>query len=136
LADLKEVDAFIGRSAIDNADFKRYPLIPGHFAYVKIAEGCNHACSFCVIPKLKGPLKSRSLSSILREVRRLDDECKHEINIIGQDISLYGLDLYKELRLGKLVREILPLLHNVRWLRLLYLHPDNLTEDLVSLIAG
>ena len=133
---LKEVDAFVGRLELEDKNNQSYSLLPKHFAYLKIAEGCNHPCSFCAIPKIKGRLKSRKMASIIEEVRRLDREGKSEIDIIGQDISHYGLDIYKKPRLSALVRKIAGQLRNVRWLRLLYLYPDNIDDELLDLIAG
>ena len=136
LSNLSEVDAFVGRLEFeDGLSYKKYPLTAGHTAYLKISEGCNHSCSFCVIPKIKGRLKSRAAKSIIEEVKRLDEEKKAEINIIGQDISMYGLDIDKKLSLSGLLTKIIGALNNVRWLRLLYLHPENLTPDLIRLIA-
>lgn len=136
LSSFGEVDAFIGRISLNQNSLKRYPLVPGHFAYLKISEGCNHNCSFCVIPKIKGRHQSRNIDSILKEVRRLDKEGKSEINIIGQDITLYGLDIYKKLYLAQLLKEIVKSLKNIRWIRLLYLQPGHLTADLIEIIAS
>ncbi len=133
---LKEVDAFVGRAELEDKNQGSYSLLPKHFAYLKIAEGCNHPCSFCVIPKIKGRLKSRKMASIIEEVRRLDREGRSEIDIIGQDISHYGLDIYKKPRLADLAGKISRQLGNVRWLRLLYLYPDNIDDELLDLIAG
>lgn len=136
LSNLSEVDAFVGRLEFDNSlSYKKYPLTAAHTGYLKISEGCNHSCSFCVIPKIKGRLKSRAAESIIEEVKRLDEEKKAEINIIGQDISMYGLDIDKKLALSSLLTKIIGALNNVRWLRLLYLYPENLTPDLIRLIA-
>lgn len=132
---LSEVDAFMGRLALSNENNESFPLTPRHFAYLKISEGCNHGCSFCVIPKIKGRLQSRTMESILEEVRIMDDAGKQEINIIGQDVSAYGLDIYKKLELSTLLRKISASLKNVRWLRVLYLHPEHLTPGLMRLIA-
>lgn len=136
LPHFKEVDAFIGKQGFADEVSSRYSLTPGHFAYLKIAEGCNHGCSFCVIPKIKGRLKSRTIESILTEARQLDKEGKSEINLIGQDVSHYGLDIYKKLELASLVRTISAVTKNIRWLRLLYLHPNHLTDDLIHTIAA
>jgi ribosomal protein S12 methylthiotransferase len=136
LPHLKEVDAFVGRVGLENrSGQKPYQLTPGHFAYLKISEGCNHGCSFCVIPKIKGALQSRTIASIVKEARQLDKEKKSEINLVGQDISIYGLDIYKKLSLSRLLREITASLKRIRWLRLLYLHPHNLSDDLLGIIA-
>jgi len=135
LPNLEEIDAFVGRMALSNENKESFPLTPRHFAYLKISEGCNHTCSFCVIPKIKGHLQSRRMESILEEVRIMDNVGKREINIIGQDASAYGLDIYKKLELSRLLRKISASLKNVRWLRLLYLHPQHLTDGLMRLIA-
>lgn len=137
LPHLKEVDAFVGRIELgDKGPLRSYSLTPKHFAYLKIAEGCSHACSFCVIPKIKGRLKSRSREAILRESRRLDRQKKSEINLIGQDISHYGLDIYKKLELANLLRAIAASLRYARWLRLLYLHPENVSDELLGVISS
>lgn len=136
LPHLKEVDAFVGRQELENnGGLKSYSLTPKHFAYLKISEGCNHACSFCVIPRIKGRLRSRAAEYILKEVKRLDAEGKSEINIVGQDISHYGLDISGKLELTNLLRRTAARLKHIRWLRLLYLHPNNVTNDLIRLIA-
>lgn len=136
LPHLKEVDAFVGRIALENnGGLKGYELTPKHFAYLKISEGCNHRCSFCVIPQLKGRLQSRTIPSIINEVKQLEREKKSEINLIGQDISHYGLDIYKKLELARLLRAVTATVKHARWLRLLYLHPNNMTDDVMRLIA-
>lgn len=134
---LPEVDAFVGRLEFEpeSGASKKYSLTATHTGYLKISEGCNHSCSFCVIPKIKGRLKSRAIESIIEQVKRLDKEKKAEINIIGQDISMYGWDIDKRLGLGSVLGKIAAALNNVRWLRLLYLHPENLTPDLIRRIA-
>ncbi len=136
LPHLKEVDAFMGRLSLSDDNAKSYTLSPKHSAYLKISEGCNHHCSFCIIPKIKGRLQSRTVNSIIKEAKRLDAEGKSEINLIGQDISHYGLDIYKRLQLGALLRAISSSLTHVKWLRLLYLHPHHITGDLLRAIAN
>lgn len=137
LSNLPEVDALVGRLEFEPAGgtSKKYSLTAKHTGYLKISEGCNHFCSFCVIPKIKGRLTSRAVESVIEEVKRLDQEKKAEINIIGQDISMYGWDIDKRLGLSSLLTKITGGLNNIRWLRLLYLHPENLTPDLIRLIA-
>lgn len=138
LPHLKEVDAFVGRIELGDkgVSLRSYSLTPKHFAYLKIAEGCSHSCSFCVIPKIKGRLKSRSREAILREAAWLDRQKKSEVNLIGQDISHYGLDIYKKLELASLLRAIAASLKHVRWLRLLYLHPENVSDELLGVISN
>ncbi|MFH1691275.1 MAG: MiaB/RimO family radical SAM methylthiotransferase [Candidatus Omnitrophota bacterium] len=142
----KEVDGFMGL-----ADFKKIfdpetRLTPYHFAYLKISEGCTNCCSFCAIPAIKGPLRSRKISAILDEVRFLEDQGVAELNIVGQDTTLYGMDLQKssfssknkKLRgagLVNLVEKILKV-SRIPWVRLLYLHPLGVSKDLMDLIAS
>jgi ribosomal protein S12 methylthiotransferase len=130
---LKEVDAFVGRISLNHTQ-KNYSLTPRHFAYVKICEGCLNNCSFCVIPKIKGKFSSRSIDSVIQEVSALDRRSVMEINIIGQDITLYGKDIYKEMKLTGLLKDILSHTRNVKWIRLLYLHPSRITNELLDLI--
>lgn len=134
---LKEVDAFVGRLSWDEKkDFPTYKLTPKHFAYVKICEGCINNCSYCVIPKIKGPLKSRPLNSIISEVIRLDKEKVSEINLIGQDITSYGVDFCKTPQLIYLLKEILAKTKNFKWLRLLYTNPSRISDELLNLIKN
>jgi ribosomal protein S12 methylthiotransferase len=113
-------------------------LTPRHTAYVKIAEGCANPCTYCAIPRIKGPLRSRSEEEVLREVRELDAQGVREINIVGQDITLYGPTPRRRTRGLPLVRLLNKILKQTRipWVRLLYLHPQRLTDELVALIAS
>ncbi len=132
---LPEVDAFLGRQDIIGSTHPKFSLTPRHYSYVKICEGCLNACSYCIIPKIKGPLKSRTIESILKEVKLLDKGYRREINIIGQDISQYGFDIYGRYRLDTLLGKITKGLKNIKWVRLLYLHPAHITKSLIALIA-
>nr|WP_283775454.1 30S ribosomal protein S12 methylthiotransferase RimO [Desulfuromonas sp. CSMB_57] len=107
---------------------------PFYSTYVKIAEGCSNFCSYCVIPQLRGPLRSRSIDSVVAEVRRLVDEGVQEINLIAQDITAFGNDRHDGARLEGLLRELVKI-DGLQWLRLLYAYPDGVTEDLVELVA-
>lgn len=133
---LKEVDAFVGRLSLDNFPKARYNLVPKHFAYLKISEGCNNNCSYCVIPKIKGRFKSRLMEDILEEVKLLDKNKTKEINIIGQDITSYGLDIYKNPALSELLKQIISTTKNIKWIRLLYTYPTNIDDELIELIAN
>lgn len=136
LKEFKGVDAFMGRLAIDNNNFaESVKITPKHFAYVKISEGCINRCSYCVIPDIKGPLKSRPIESIIEEIKGLDKSSVSEINIVGQDTSSYGIDLYGSSNIVKLLREILKTVKNIRWIRLLYAHPNHIIDELIKLIA-
>jgi len=135
LPSLKEVDAFLGRISLNHTK-KRCLLTPRHYAYVKVCEGCQNNCSFCIIPKIKGRFTSRSINSVIEEVKSLEGEAVKEINIIGQDITLYGGDLYKKFKLTELLKNILSNAKNINWVRLLYLHPSRITDDLLGLIKN
>ena len=115
-------------------DSPRVRLTPLHYTYLKIQEGCGNKCSFCVIPQIKGPLRSRTKESIIREVERLPAGVS-EINVIGQDISMYGLDIYRELKLAELLKKIVSS-SRAKWIRLLYAHPARLTSELIELIKN
>lgn len=107
---------------------------PFYSAYVKIAEGCNNLCSYCIIPQLRGPLRSRSIASVKAEVQRLVESGVQEINLIAQDITAFGADRHDGAHLEGLLRELvtIPELH---WLRLLYAYPDGITDGLIELVA-
>jgi ribosomal protein S12 methylthiotransferase len=128
-----EVDAFVGRSDLV-AEPKRVALTPGHYAYLKICEGCLNNCSFCVIPKIKSDFRSLKISSVLKQVEGFNRQGLSELNIIGQDITGYGLDLYAKFKLAQLVKSIARKSPRIGWLRLLYLYPSRVTEDLLRLI--
>ncbi|MEW6101067.1 MAG: MiaB/RimO family radical SAM methylthiotransferase [Candidatus Omnitrophota bacterium] len=132
LRELPEVDAFMGKVSL-NHQMHRYP-ITCHYAYLKICEGCINSCSFCAIPRIKGKFISLDFDSVLRQAQAMDRQKISEINIIGQDISGYGLDLYRELRLAGLLKAIARECRNTRWLRLLYLHPNRITDELLEVL--
>ena len=132
---------------IPDYDTPRFRLTPAHFAYVKIAEGCNHPCSFCVIPQMRGRHRSRPPESVLTEIRGLVSEGVREINLISQDTTYYGMDLWREkagprqpvdsLRgptLAALIREIQKI-EGEFWVRLLYTHPAHWSDELIETIA-
>ena len=174
--ELPEVDAFIGldqvseagaifRRVLDNApagplnlvtaksryipDFAtpRFRLTPNHSAYVKIAEGCNHPCSFCVIPQMRGRHRSRQIDSVVREIRGLVAEGVKEINLISQDTTYYGMDLWEQkagprqpvdAARGTSLIHLLDEIGQIGgdfWVRLLYTHPAHWSDDLIAAIA-
>ena len=113
----------------------RYSLTPDHFAYVKISEGCINACSYCMIPKMKGAHRSRSVESIVLEIKKLAGERSlSEVNLVGQDTAAFGYDKDKTFQLPRLLREINKE-KSVPWLRLLYAHPGHVTDELIDAIA-
>jgi len=106
---------------------------PPYTAYLKIAEGCSHRCSFCTIPKIKGPYKSRAPESIITEVKNLAIQGVKEINLIAQDTTFYGKDLNNKTDLVYLLKK-LSQLKGIEWIRVLYCHPDHLSSDLINII--
>jgi ribosomal protein S12 methylthiotransferase len=132
---------------IPDYDTPRFRLTPAHFAYVKIAEGCNHPCSFCVIPQMRGKHRSRTPESVLAEIRGLVSEGVREINLISQDTTYYGMDLWlwkagprqpvdstRGPTLAALLREIQEI-EGEFWVRLLYTHPAHWSDELIETIA-
>ncbi|MBU1864684.1 MAG: 30S ribosomal protein S12 methylthiotransferase RimO [Candidatus Omnitrophica bacterium] len=109
----------------------RFFLTPPFVKYVKIAEGCDHQCSFCVIPHLRGSYRSREIESIVTEVTSLVDQGLREVVLIAQDTSYYGKDRYGQLRFADLLHAISNI-KGLTWIRPLYLHPKHITADLVS----
>src|ERR1051326_8613489 len=150
------VDVHVRPNYIPDFATPRFRLTPGHFAYVKIAEGCNHPCSFCIIPRMRGSHRSRSHSDIVEEARRLIADGVKELNLISQDSTYYGLDLRPRhsraisspekftaaarslpagaTTLGTLLGELNGLPGDF-WIRLLYTHPAHWTDELIQTIA-
>ena len=112
----------------------RAASLPSYTAYVKIAEGCDRPCAFCIIPKLRGVQRSRSPESVEREVRELVARGCVEINLVAQDLTNYGSDLPDEPTLAQLVRRLAPV-EGLRWLRLHYLYPSAVTDELLEVVA-
>jgi ribosomal protein S12 methylthiotransferase len=108
---------------------------PNHTAYVKIAEGCSHRCSFCTIPTIKGPYRSRPHESIITEVKNLAEKGTKEINLIAQDTTFYGKDLTNKKDLSYLLKQ-LSQINGIEWIRMLYCHPDHFSQDLINTIRG
>lgn len=106
---------------------------PNHTAYVKIAEGCSHRCSFCTIPTIKGPYRSRPHESIITEVKNLAEKGTKEINLIAQDTTFYGKDLTNKKDLAYLLKQ-LSKIESIEWIRMLYCHPDHFSHDLINTI--
>lgn len=107
---------------------------PGHYAYVKVAEGCDNRCSYCAIPDIRGPYRSRELDSIVCEVENLAKTGCKEIILIAQDTSRYGEDLYGSPRLAELLRR-LSQVPDISWIRWLYGYPTRITDELIQTIA-
>ena len=130
---LPEVDAFVGKVSL-NHGVSRFAITPAHYAYLKICEGCIHNCSYCVIPKIKGRFASLDINSVLDKVNGFDEDRISELNIIGQDITGYGLDLYGARKLPGLLKKIIKKAKHISWIRLLYLYPGEGIEELIPMI--
>jgi len=125
----------------------RWRLTPKHYAYLKIAEGCNHPCSFCVIPQMRGKHRSRTIESVRREAEQLVGEGVKELLLISQDTTYFGMDRWTEGRSpraqvsstrGENLIDLLEALHSIRgdfWIRLLYTHPAHWSDELIAAIA-
>lgn len=112
----------------------RVQITVGSSSYIKIAEGCNYSCGYCVIPKLRGPYISRPMESIIKEAETLANKGVSEVILIAQDTSGYGIDLYKKPMLSKLLEE-LNKIENLNWIRVLYTYPTNFNDELIDAIA-
>lgn len=160
--ELKEVDAFVGvgslnkivsviRQILDGCarsvkagqpEFlyshtsPREFLTPGHFAYIKISEGCQNLCSYCIIPTLRGKYRSRPMDSVLKEADLLLKRYRvSEINLIGQDTTMYGQDLYGRSKLATLLKKLSKKAKG-SWIRLLYTHPAHISGELIAVVKN
>ena len=114
-------------------DGERLVTTPPYTAYLKIAEGCSNGCAFCIIPKLRGRYRSRSMEALLAEARQLADSGVKELIVIAQDITRYGMDLEEPSSLARLLKELCKL--DFHWIRLHYLYPEVITDELIDPIA-
>jgi len=132
---------------IPDYDTPRFRLTPKHFAYIKIAEGCNHPCTFCIIPQIRGRHRSRTVASVVAEARQLVKEGVKELNLISQDTTFFGMDTWEQrpnprtpvdssrgTALTTLLRE-LNAIEGDFWIRLLYTHPAHWSDELIKTIA-
>ena len=117
-----------------DADTPRVLTTPKHFSYVKIAEGCDYTCAFCIIPTLRGEYRSRTRESIVAEARSLADRGVKELLLISQDTTFYGIDRQERGALAKLLRELNEV-DGLEWIRLLYLYPTTITDDVLAAMA-
>jgi len=136
--ELHEADLIFGTGSPDylyDEHSPRFRLTPKHYAYVKISEGCSNLCSYCIISRLRGAFRSRTVASVVKEVKKLSGAPGlREIDLIGQDTTLFGLDIYGKPVLAQLLREICRVKNKVKWIRLLYTHPAHYTDGLISTI--
>ncbi len=160
LDEMPEIDAIIGTGAWDkimevieetlkgrrvimigdekiiyNAKTPRLRTTPNYTAYVKVAEGCDHACAFCAIPIIRGKQISRTIEDIFAEVQNLADNGVKEINLIAQDTTNYGRDIYGKPSLANLLRELVKI-EKISWIRILYAYPQSFTDELIDIMAS
>lgn len=158
-AELPEVDAIVGigcngniveivdkalgsdETSVSVSDKENLPLsgarvltTPEYWAYLKIADGCSNCCTYCAIPEIRGPFRSRPMESVLEEAKDLAENGIKELILIAQDTTRYGEDIYGELKLPELLRELCKI-EKLQWIRLLYCYPDRLTDELIETIA-
>ena len=158
--EIPEVDVIIGTTAIDSivdavnealagrsenhyADLNAKPLsgvkrvvtTGGHFAYMKIAEGCNKHCTYCIIPKVRGDFRSVPMEHLLKEAEDLAEKGVKELILVAQETTLYGVDLYGEKSLHKLLHELAQV-PGIYWIRILYCYPEEITDELIETIKS
>ena len=160
LKELPEVDAVIGTGDVDkiekvvdeilagkkavetknmtflaNANTDRILTTAPHTAYLKISEGCNRACTYCIIPQMRGRLRSRSIEDIVEEAKRLVASGVREINLLAQETTEYGIDLYGDKKLAALMKELCKI-EGLKWLRTYYMHPEYVTDELIEVMKS
>jgi ribosomal protein S12 methylthiotransferase len=117
-----------------DANTPRRLATPGHYAYVKIAEGCDYKCAFCIIPKMRGHYRSRTIESVVQEARQLASRGVKELLLISQDTTFYGIDRKERGALPRLLRQ-LDAVAGLEWIRLLYLYPTTISDEVIDAIA-
>lgn len=140
----EKIDTYIedflktGKRVLDNEHkekmiFENLRIVstPKHYAYLKISEGCNNNCTFCIIPKIRGRHVSRSIESLVNEAKLLSNNGVRELILIAQDITKYGLDIYGEKKLIDLIRELSEI-KNIKWIRLHYAYPEDIDMNLIN----
>lgn len=160
LDEIPEVDVVLGTTAYDQilevlatalaghtevriADLKALPRVEtkrqvttgGHYAYLKIAEGCDKHCTYCIIPKIRGPFRSVPMERLLKEAGELAEQGVKELILVAQETTLYGKDIYGEKKLPALLRGLCKI-KGLRWIRLLYCYPEEITDELIQVIKG
>lgn len=131
--DWKKLIADLGKSYYKEWEFDRSLSTPAHYAYVKVSEGCDRTCSYCSIPLITGKYRSRTIESIVEEVRRLVAIGVKEFQFIAQDLTYYGLDLYRQMKLPELIERVSDI-EGVEWIRLHYAYPAHFPTDLLRVM--
>jgi len=124
------------RLPIFENDRARLRLTPRHYAYLRMSEGCNQGCTFCTIPSIRGPMRSKPIEQILAEARELAADGAVELNLIGQDTTSYGTDIGYAAGLSGLLRTLDRELKDVHWLRLMYAYPSCFTDEMIDTIGA
>lgn len=119
--------------ALPLPEMKRLVTTGGHFAYLKIAEGCDKHCTYCIIPKIRGNFRSVPMERLLKEAQDLAEQGVKELILVAQETTLYGKDLYGEKSLPKLLRELCKI-SGIRWIRILYCYPEEITDELIQVM--
>lgn len=129
----EKVTSFGNINADFNEDLPRFVSTASHTAYIKIAEGCDNHCTYCIIPKLRGKYRSRKIESIVAEAETLVKKGVKELILIAQDTTMYGMDLYGKRMLSNLLKE-LDEIKGLRWIRVMYAYPENIDDQLIGTI--
>ncbi|MEF9915830.1 MAG: 30S ribosomal protein S12 methylthiotransferase RimO [Lachnospiraceae bacterium] len=119
--------------ALPVTNSKRIVTTGGHFAYLKIAEGCDKHCTYCIIPQIRGNFRSVPMERLLKEAKELADQGVKELILVAQETTLYGIDIYGEKSLHKLLKELCKI-SDIRWIRILYCYPEEITKELIQVI--
>ncbi len=159
LAEIPEVDAVVGigangsiadicRRVLEEETVAEFPpkdclplngqrilTTPEHYAYLKIADGCNNRCTYCAIPSIRGNYRSREIEEILDEAKQLSEKGVKELILVAQDTTLYGKDIYGKLMLPELLNKLCEI-DGIHWIRMLYCYPDEFTDELIETIAS
>lgn len=136
IANLEKENNIVSLNDIEfayNEDLPRYVTTPEYMAYLKIGEGCDNHCTYCIIPKLRGRYRSRKMEDIIKEAKDLASKGVKELVVIAQDTTKYGLDLYGEVKLPQLLEELAQI-DGIKWIRIMYSYPESITEELVKVI--
>ena len=134
-------EALQGHSLVEMTDLDALPEVNtqrlvttgGHFAYLKIAEGCDKHCTYCIIPKIRGNFRSVPMEKLLREAQELADQGVKELILVAQETTLYGKDIYGEKSLHKLLKELCKIA-GIQWIRILYCYPEEITDELIQVM--
>ncbi|WP_310603476.1 30S ribosomal protein S12 methylthiotransferase RimO [Anaerosporobacter sp.] len=129
----KTTECFEDINVSPNVDSKRVLTTGGYYSYLKIAEGCDKHCTYCIIPKIRGKFRSVPMERLLAEAKTLAEQGVKELMLVAQETTLYGLDLYGEKSLPKLLKELCKI-EGIEWIRILYCYPEEITDELIQVM--